>query len=222
MGSGGVATCWFAFNYIFKLFPSKNRVINFFDKRYLNFWIIVLAVVAVWVYLSGIGSFVFQNGDYWVRNPIFRDLSTYQYPVIYDLSKESEAVQRICGSERVAFSYYFCWWLPVSYASKLFGLSETARNVLLYLWAVLGILATVYLICRKIGKCTYIVPVVLIVFSGLDIVPWLLKNNIFSNLPWTTHIEWWAGYFQYSSNTTQLFWVFNQSIPIESADFFLD
>lgn len=51
----------------------------------------------------------------------------------------------------------------------------------------------------------------MILFSGLDIIPYWICNNKF---PGTSHIEWWAGYFQYSSNTTQLFWVFNQSIPI--------
>jgi len=28
-----------------------------------------------------------------------------------------------------------------------------------------------------------------------------------------THVEWWANFFQYSSNTTLLYWVFNQAIP---------
>ena len=31
----------------------------------------------------------------------------------------------------------------------------------------------------------------------------------------TGHMEWWAGhFFQYSSNTTLLYWVFNQAIPL--------
>lgn len=214
---GGIVLFEVAFVAISRSFPKTNAaIVDFKDKDNRNFWFITLGLVAFWVYLSGIGGFVFQNGDHWVRNPIFRDLSTYSYPVIYDLSKESDLVQKICGSDKVAFSYYFCWWLPVSCLSKIFSLSEVTRNILLYLWALLGILLIVYLICRKIGKCTYTIPLILILFSGLDFVPYLLKNNFFANLPWTNHIEWWAGfpYFQYSSNTTQIFWVFNQSIPI--------
>lgn len=91
------------------------------------------------------------------------------------------------------------------------GVEYNVRNILLYLWAVLGIIEIIYLLCRKLNKCSWIIPVIMILFSGLDIIPYWICNNKF---PGTSHIEWWAGYFQYSSNTTQLFWVFNQSIPI--------
>lgn len=186
----------------------KESLIN---KKNIIFWIIVIIIACIWVYLSGIGSFVFQNDDYWVRNPIFRDLSTYQWPVIYDLSKESQIVQQLCGNSKVAFSYYFCWWLPVALISKVFCFGEIGRNFLLYLWAVLAIFLIVYLLCRKVNKCSLIVPLVFVFFSGLDIIPYCLLNRVF---PIVDHLERWATFFQYSSNTTQLFWVFNQSLPI--------
>ena len=118
----------------------------------IKFWIAVGAVTLIWVYFSGIGSFTYQNGDYWARNPIFRDLSEQSWPVIFDLSKESEIVQNICGNDKVAFSYYFCWWLPVSLLSKIFRMSSLARNTFLYLWAALGIFEIIYLLCRRLKK----------------------------------------------------------------------
>ena len=178
----------------------------------LKFWASTGIIILLWVYFSGIGSFTYQNGDYWARNPIFRDLSEQPWPVIFDLSKESEIVQNICGSEKVAFSYYFCWWLPVSFLSKLFGMSSLVRNIFLYFWAVLGVFEIIYLLCRKFGKCSWTIPTIMIFFSGLDIVVWRLHNQ--GGFSWTNHIEWWASFFQYSANTTQLYWVFNQSIPI--------
>ena len=51
----------------------------------------------------------------------------------------------------------------------------------------------------------------LILFSGLDIVGCLLLQVDFASLEHFMHIEWWSG-FQFSSFTTQLFWVFNQAI----------
>jgi hypothetical protein len=88
---------------------------------------------------------------------------------------------------------------------------------MLYLWALEGVLLVIYLLCRKLKKATWIIPIVLIIFSGIDIVPVLLFRflNTGSFLGWSPTIimEWWAGWYQYSSNTTQLFWVFNQSIP---------
>ena len=39
--------------------------------------------IMVWVALSGIGGFAFQNTDLHIRNAIFRDLITYDWPVKY-------------------------------------------------------------------------------------------------------------------------------------------
>ncbi len=199
---------------LFKSLIDTEKAITF-DKR---FWILASIVLAVWVILSGIGGYAFQNEDFWARNPIYRDLSTYSWPVFYDLSKEPAYVQEICGTDTVAFSYYFSWWLPVALLSKIFRLGDPGRNFLLYLWAFIGTFLAVYLVCRKLEKTSFGIIAVFIGFSGLDAVPTILLNSIFNGIgsvfPWMYHIEWWAGYFQYSSNTTLLFWVFNQSIPI--------
>ena len=53
---------------------------------------------------------------------------------------------------------------------------------------------------------------ILIFFSGLDIVGAYLTSMDYINMrydPW--HLEWWGTPYQYSSMTTQLFWVFNQA-----------
>lgn len=129
-----------------------KNCISLISRKNFTFWITAIILSAIWVYLSGIGGFAYQNSDHWVRNPIFSDLSTYSWPVIYDLSAEPQVVKSICGDGEVAFSYYFSWWLPVCFVAKLFHLSSGLRNVLLYIWALTGILLTVYLICRKLGK----------------------------------------------------------------------
>jgi TRAP-type C4-dicarboxylate transport system permease small subunit len=45
----------------------------------------------------------------------------------------------------------------------------------------------------------------------MDVIGFLIRNGRF---PFTDHIEWWSQHFQYSSNVTQIFWVFNQSVPV--------
>ena len=186
---------------------TKEALIN---DRTAGFWIATFLAVAFWVYLSGIGGLVWQNSDYIGRNPTFRDLCTQEWPIIIDLSKENEAVQRICGSGKVGYTYYFSWWLPVAFLVRVLSLGEGTGNLLLYVYAVAGVFLTVYLICRRFNKCSYWIPVVMIFFSGLDAIPSYLLNG--TELTW--HIEWWSRLFQYSSNTTQLFWVFNQTIPV--------
>ncbi len=52
-----------------------------------RFWIIALALIAIWTLFSGIGGGAYQTGDFKLRNAVFRDLCTYNYPVIYDMQK---------------------------------------------------------------------------------------------------------------------------------------
>ena len=47
--------------------------------------IIAFAFILLWVYLSGIGKFVFQNSDHNCRNPIFEILVNYSWPVTKDV-----------------------------------------------------------------------------------------------------------------------------------------
>lgn len=186
---------------------SGNRLIS---SQTITFWTITFLAVLFWVYLSGIGGLVWQNGDHIGRNPTFRDLSTQNWPLIIDLSKENDTVQQVCGSGKVGYTYYFCWWLPVALIAKVFALGDGSRSFLLFLYAVLGVFLIVYMICRKLGRCSYWAVICMILFSGADAIPNCLINGIDP----TRHIEWWSRLFQYSSNTTQLFWVFNQAIPI--------
>lgn len=197
--------------FIYRIMPAFNcQKDRLFSRANRSYWMFTSMIGAFWTYLSGIGGLVYQNEDFVGRNPMFRDLSTYEWPMFYDLSYASDLVREYCGDETVGFSYYFTWWLPSSWLAKVFDLSENARNFLLGLWAFIGIMLVIYILNRLIGKCSYIVPTILIFFSGLDIIPYLIKNG----WPGTVHIEWWAEFFQYSSNTTQIFWVFNQTIPL--------
>ncbi|MBR2534196.1 MAG: hypothetical protein IKE50_05390 [Erysipelotrichaceae bacterium] len=184
-----------------------------FTKETYIYWIIAIAVICIWVYFSGIGAFSFQNGDHWVRNPIYRDLCSYRWPVIYDLSKEPAFVQSITGSDPVAFSYYFTFWLVPALISKVFGLSELGCNIILFLWSVTGLLLILYNMNRIIGKCSVGSLLMLVFFSGMDILRCVYYGKPYQFIE---HIEWWGDLYriQYSSNTTQLYWVFNQSIPL--------
>ena len=201
-----VLFCWNIYKQL-----SKNIKI-LFTKKTRVFWLISFICICVWVYFSGIGSFSYQNGDYWVRNPIYRDLCNYNWPVIYDLSLEPDYIKALAGTSKVAFSYYYIWWLPPAFISKLFGNVEIISNIILYIWAVLGCLIVLYNLNAIIGECRYSSLLVLLFFSGMDVIGYAISMHRFSLIK---HLEWWAyTTFQYSSNTTQLYWVFNQSIAL--------
>ena len=154
----------------------------------------VIALILLWVYFSGIGGLVFQNKDHWWRNEIFNLLVTEDWPVI--------------SGDR-GLIYYIGFWLPSAVIGKIFGLN--AGYLFQILWAALGIFLVWYLMCNHLKRISVKPLLGLIFFSGLDIVGCLLLQVDFSSLEHFMHIEWWSG-FQFSSFTTQLFWVFNQAI----------
>ena len=213
---------------------SFKKIINneSFIKLDLIFLFFSFVILFIWVGFSGIGGFGYQNYDFHFRNAVFRDLITFKWPIIYDYSGDL-ILQQIIG-DKGALVYFFTFWLPSALVGKLFG--WWAANVALFIWTLIGLFLTVLLINQYIGKTTIVLVLAFIFASGLDIVGTIgLKFIEISRISTTTneislrylignilpiflgneHLEWWAGryLFQYSSFTTQLFWVFNSSIP---------
>ena len=179
-----------------------------FNRENLIKILFIIGVIAIWVYYSGIGKFVFQNTDHAYRNGLFNMLVENNWPVI----NENVIQSKMPGVSKTGLIYYIGFWLPSAIVGKILGLrcGYYAQAV----WALLGIGLVYYLICAKNKKLELWPLAVFILFSGLDIIgEHLIGTNIFS-IDVTTHLEWWGTAYQYSSMTTQLFWVFNQAIPI--------
>ena len=198
---------WKSIDYNSEISITKNK----------GFWAVALGAIAVWVMFSGIGNFSFQTGDFIVRNPMFRDLYLYRWPVYYHLNDEPEFVQQVIYAKygyatSATYVYYFAWWLPAAALAKIANGSEAVGNIALYLWAVLELFLAFYCIVRYISKYSYWILSAFMMFGGMDFIMWVICNM---SLPVNDHIEWWTSYFfQYSANTTQVYWVFNQSIPV--------
>lgn len=167
--------------------------------------IIIIAVISVaWCFFAGQGDFMHQSSDHIIRDAIFRDLIKMPWPVIYN--KEQ------------LLSYYIAHWMPSALIGKLV-LAATgssfaaylAGNVALLIWSSLGVFITLMLISLITAKGKNIYPVaavfLFIFFSGFDIVGTLTSGGDITN-----HLEWWYPQAQFSSITTCLFWVYNQSI----------
>lgn len=168
----------------------------------------IIIVIFIWVYYSGIGRLVFQNADHPVRNAIYETLVSYDWPVInYDVNYEKFPE----GTTATSLIYYIGFWLPSAVFGKVFGMN--AGYGFQVFWAVLGIVLVYYFICARKEKLLVWPLAILIFFSGLDILGCYLRGMDIFTLPNTQHIEWWVEPYQYSSMTTQLFWVFNQAIP---------
>lgn len=204
----GLALLWL-FGRTSRNLCTQEHNVGFLDKP--EYWIVLCVIAYLWVWFSGIGGFSFQNSDFNVKNPVYRDLVNQPWPVFFDFSSQREAVQAVLGSDTVGFVYYFCFWLPPALLSKLFPGNEFLSNVFLQGWTYLGILLVLYQIHRYLKHCSWAVPGIFIFFSGFDAIGYRLLVGDFQL---GDHLEWWCTPFQYSSNTTALYFVFNQAIPV--------
>jgi hypothetical protein len=168
----------------------------------------VLLITGLWLFLSGVGGYAFQNWDHHWRNAVLHDLITYDWPVIYSSPDKGPITMLV---------YYVGYFLPAAWVGKFFGWQ--AANFFLFLWTWLGVLLVVLHLSRR-GEVTSPLPLIkiallLIFFSGLDSLGTLLFAHDYPTLfPPIQHLEIWSGnILQYSSFTTQLFWVFNQAVP---------
>lgn len=161
---------------------------------------IILLIISILVFLSGIGKYAWQNFDHSTRNTIFRIMVEDEWPLIsYDWNCE--------GSGLI---YYIGFWLPAAVIGKLTNLY--IGNFFQVIWAILGILIVYFLISSIIKKLLIWPLLLFLFFSGLDILGAII--TIPEKITLIHHLEWWTGnYYQYSSVITQIFWVYNQSIP---------
>lgn len=180
-----------------------------FQKENFLKIIFIITVIGIWGYYAGIGRFVFQNTDHYWRNSIFDILVKYDWPVInYDVNLDIFPE----GTTATSLVYYIGFWLPAAVVGKMFGI-EIGYGFQLF-WATLGITLVYYFLCERYKQVLVWPLLVLIFFSGLDVVGSCLSTGNLHALVNDMHIEWWVGQpYQYSSMTTQLFWVFNQAIP---------
>ena len=164
--------------------------------------LVILAIIIIWVIFAGVGGFVWQNiWDHKFRNAVFMDLVNYDWPVI---------------EEGKALCYYLGYWLPAALVGKIFGLQ--AGYAFQVIWAILGVSIAFGIICEYLRTVKIRNIIILIFYSGLDIFLFLL----FSKLPigealikvfQGRHIELATTFFNSSSNTTLIFWLYNQIIP---------
>ncbi|MBL8101393.1 MAG: hypothetical protein JNM02_02575 [Anaerolineales bacterium] len=163
----------------------------------------LLLITFTWTLLSGVGGYTFQNWDHNWRNAVLHDLVNYDWPVFYS-TPESGPVKMLV--------YYVGYWLPSALVGKLLGWQ--AANFFLFLWTWLGVFLVALHLASALKTSTVKAILLLIFFSGMDVLGTLFLSPEYPTLfPAVTHLEIWNGSLQYSSFTTQLFWVFNQSVP---------
>lgn len=166
---------------------------------------VAVAVGCAWTVFGGTDHLVFTNADWHIRDAVLHDLVSSPWPVGYGLLDGKETVLRS------SLGYF----LPAALVGKVLGLASA--HAAMALWTAVGaalfLLQVLSLTPSRLTQAV-LVAVLIVLFSGLDIVGNLLNDGPRFRSDWniTTHLEWWAGSYQYSSMTTQLFWVPNHAL----------
>ncbi len=166
--------------------------------------LLVVVVAVSWSALGGAGHLFFANFDWTTRDSVLRDLVLGAWPVGYGQVDGAPLLLR------APIGFY----LPAVVLGKVFGLP--AADPALLAWTAIGVALFLALAASRVAslRAATVVVLVLVFFSGMDLVGTVLRGGLelAGNLRITDHLEWWAERFQYSSKTTQLFWVPNHAL----------
>ncbi len=161
----------------------------------------IVPIALAWTAMAGIGHFVFANSDWITRDAVLRDLVETPWPPMYDADAGQAVILR------APIGYY----LPVAAAGSVVGLHWA--DFLLWLWTAAGfalaMCAAVTLFetrRERVFACA-----LMLGFGGLDLIGYIVTTGHLPKLG--QHIQWWASFLQYSSNSTLLFWVPNHALP---------
>ena len=185
--------------------PKASEKIELSTGLIVGFSLVILA----WCFISGIGEFSHCTEDHAVRYAILNDLVKYKWPVFYDLSKQSlPSVKALIGEDKVAFAYYFTFYMVPALLGKLFGL--TFARVALLLWSAFGLFLTTFGIGFYHKKMSPVILLIFMIFAGFDILPFIWRVYVQKlNANW----EGWNYGYNIHGVFCQNMNVYNQSIP---------
>jgi hypothetical protein len=164
--------------------------------------LIIGAIGLMWLTISGVGGFVHQDHDWDKHNVVLNSLITQPWPTVYEIYQEN-----------IPLVYYIGYYLPAALVGKVGGWFWA--NQALFLWSLLGLMVALLWFCILVRRVSYSVLLIFVLFSGLDVIG---KELATYGGMWNAgkatwqHLDPWANIWQYSSNSTLLFWVPHQAL----------
>lgn len=167
--------------------------------------LVAVGIGSAWALLGGTDHAFFANTDWRIRDAVLHDLVVSPWPVGYGPIGGSDSMLR------APLGFY----MPAAVIGKIFDLG--VAHFAMLLWTAAGaslFLALVSSLTSSRPLAVATVVTVLVMFSGMDIIGCALNDpsGLWKYWRITDHLEWWAGRYQYSSMTTQLFWVPNHAL----------
>jgi hypothetical protein len=167
-----------------------------------SFWRAALPALFLllgWVLLSGAGGFGYQNDDYISKNALLKDLLQQPWPITAQVDGRSLPVV-----------YYFGYYLPAAAVGKWLGWA--AANIFLFGWTLAGVLLAWGWFLDAAGlqapfraRRIFLLTLFFCLAGGLDVLGYY-RLTVHAFDPFA-RLDRWAGVFEYSSQSTLLFWV---------------
>ncbi|PPS21854.1 hypothetical protein DJ52_08305, partial [Brachyspira murdochii] len=173
---------------IITLYLMIKKTLLTYNKVYSINLLVLISVILIilsFVIVLGIGELFPQSGDMRNgRNAVIRDLINFSWPIIYP-------------ENGFGFVYYFAHWAVPSIIGKIFSIQIAL--LVLVLWSFIGIFIFFILIINILNiKNNKYILISLVIFI------------FFGSIPYSA-----GGIFiEYTSITTQIYHLFNQSIAI--------
>jgi hypothetical protein len=177
-----------------------------FQNRKSIYW--SLFAILIIVFFSGIGSYTFQNTDHLYRGAIFRDLVTYDWPVMYHVKGFPG---HFLNGKTTMMTYYLGFYLPSAAVGKLFGFE--AAKFALFLWTFIGTVLVIFQIGKYLKRYNYKVLLLFFGWGTLFFIGAIYKFPFKDLYTDSENNYLWAGMILYAdSNLGLIYWTFNQSL----------
>jgi len=138
-------------------------------------WLAFLAIV--WTWVAGLGGFFQQMPDHNFRNALLHDLIGNSWPVVWTAPEGT-----------VALDYYLAWSLVPALVGKIAG--WTAATLAMAAICATGAFLVLVLFVRAVGAWRWWIPMVFLLWSGLDILGWALRTRL--TFEGMQHIDSWC------------------------------
>jgi len=150
-------------------------------------------IAAAVIILSGSTGPLFANSDWYKHFALFNEIANHS----------------ALGEPEFTLRYYIGAYIVPGIIEKFVSLSN-GISISLWLWLGLVIFLNQLTTLIQSTALRYAAPLIFMLFSGADIlgsqITGFKRGDIF-------HFEWWAGWIEYSSSMTSMFWAPQSTLP---------
>ena len=167
------------------------------EERGLEIYYALLATLVV--FASGCLGGIYANSD-WIKH----------FAILRFLVDNNSLVSAPGSHDLGTLRYYLGWYILPALLSK--PLSPTLLPVFAGAWSIVGLWLFFANAATLTGRTAWrlALPLVFLLFSGAD---WIGTAITHYRLGPIGHIEWWAGWIEYSSNYTDIIWAPQHALP---------